>query len=365
MKIIVSAGGTGGHIYPALAIVDEFKKHHKDLEVLYIGTFNRMEKDIVKDLNIKFVGLEIYGLSKTNMIRNVKNIVLIEKCIKQCEKIIDDFKPDVVIGTGGYVVYPVVKAAYNKKVKIFIHEQNSIPGKSNKALSKYADLIGVSFSNSMSSFKKTKNIFYSGNPCGSSAVLATRITKKELGFDNKKLVLIVSGSLGSDSVNNVFKKYLNFAGGSDYNIIYVTGKSHYDGFVNGEKFDSNIKVVPYLDNLTSVLKESDLIVTRAGASTISEILALKKKSILIPSPYVANNHQYYNAKDLTDMGVSLLLEEKNLTVERISNNINACLFDEVVSSKLDNSLNNLKVDDSANLIYTKIKELIDYGNEKL
>lgn len=365
MKIIVSAGGTGGHIYPALAIVDEFKKHHKDLEVLYIGTFNRMEKDIVKDLGIKFVGLEIYGLSKTNMVRNVKNVFLIKKCIKQCEDIIDDFKPDIVIGTGGYVVYPVVKAAANKNVKIFIHEQNSIPGKSNKALSKYADLIGVSFSNSIKYFNEHKNIFYSGNPCGSSALNAEDITKKKLGFDNKKLVLIVSGSLGSESINNVFKKYLKFAGGSDYNVIYVTGNRYYDDFIKNEDFESNIKVVPYLDNLTSVLKLCDLIVTRAGASTISEILALKKKSILVPSPYVANNHQYHNAKDLVDMGVSILLEEKNLTVEMISNNINSCLFDEVVYSKLDNSLNKLGLEDSSNLIYTKIKELIDEGNKKL
>ena len=163
MKIIVSAGGTGGHIYPALAIINKFKEKYKDLEVLYIGTHNRMEKDIIPNYNISYIPIEIYGLSKTNMLRNIKNVFLIQKQIKKCKQIMQEFKPDIVLGIGGYVTYPVIKAAQKLGIKTFIHEQNSIPGKTNKVLAKNATLIGVSFQETIKYFPKEKT-FYSGNP---------------------------------------------------------------------------------------------------------------------------------------------------------------------------------------------------------
>ena len=164
MKIIVSAGGTGGHIYPALAIIKKFQERESNLEVLYIGTHNRMEKDIVPKMNIRYEALEIYGFSKTNIARDFKNIFLINKAINKCTKIMEEFKPDVVIGCGGYVTYPVIKAAKKLGIKTFIHEQNSIPGKSNIHLSKLVDLVGISFKNSESYFKNAKKVYakYSG-----------------------------------------------------------------------------------------------------------------------------------------------------------------------------------------------------------
>ena len=143
MKIIVSAGGTGGHIYPALAIIKKFQEMEKDLEVIYIGTHNRMEKEIVPKMGIKYIDLEIYGFSKTNILRDIKNISLIKKAMNKCLKIMKEFKPDIVIGCGGYVTYPVIKAAKKLNIKTFIHEQNSIPGKSNVYLSKFVDLVGI------------------------------------------------------------------------------------------------------------------------------------------------------------------------------------------------------------------------------
>ena len=159
MKIIVSAGGTGGHIYPALAIVKKFQERESNLEVLYIGTHNRMEKDIVPKMNIRYEALEIYGFSKTNIARDFKNIFLINKSINKCIKIMKEFKPDVVIGCGGYVTYPVIKAAKKLGIKTFIHEQNSIPGKSNIHLSKLVDLVGISFKNSENYFKNAKKVY--------------------------------------------------------------------------------------------------------------------------------------------------------------------------------------------------------------
>lgn len=358
MKVIISAGGTGGHIYPALAILDKIYEKEKKVEVIYVGSHNRMEKEIVKNRNIEYFEIEIYGLSKTQMVRNVKNLFLINKAYKRCLKLIDDFKPDIVIGTGGYVVYPIIKAAKKRGVKTFLHEQNSIPGKSNLALSKDIDLIGVSFLNAKDFFPKAKEVFYAGNPCSSNALTANAITKKSMGLStNKKLILVVSGSLGSKSVNDKFKIFLNLIKDEPYEVLYITGKTHYEEFIRDEKFPKNVIVKPYVDNLVGLMKEADLIISRAGASTISEILALKIPSILIPSPYVANNHQYYNALDLKNMLVSSLIEEKNLSAEKL-----ILAIDEIMEEKnynlIKNRLNNIKEEDSSLVIYDKIKELV-------
>lgn len=357
MKIIVSAGGTGGHIYPALAIINKFKEKEKDLEVLYIGTHNRMEKDIIPKENIKYESLEIYGFSKTNILRDIKNINLIRKAKKKCKKIMLDFKPDIVIGAGGYVTYPVISVASKLGIKTFIHEQNSIPGKSNLALAKKCSLIGVSFKESIDYFKNS-NVFYSGNPCSENAINIKKADKTKLGFHNdKKLVIFVSGSLGSSSINSKVKDYLvNF--NDNYEILYITGKNLYDNFVENEKFNKNIKVIPFYNNLSSLIKSADLVVTRAGASTISELVALNIPAIYIPSPYVANNHQYYNALAIKNAHAGEMIEEKDLNSEIIKNKINEILNDSNKINIMKENLKNLAIKNSSEKIYEKIKEII-------
>lgn len=360
MKIIVSAGGTGGHIYPALAIINKFKEHEPNLEVLYIGTHNRMEKDLIPKRNIPYEEIEIYGFSKSNLFLDFKNIFLIKKAYKKCLKIMKEFKPDIVLGIGGYVTYPVIKAASKLGIKTFIHEQNSIPGKSNLALQSKVDLIGVSFKETISSFKKAKGeVFYSGNPCGENALSLPPMPKESLGLaKNKKLVVIASGSLGSSSVNEKMVSYLESVGKEEYEVLYITGKSLYDEFVKSHKFPSNVKVVAYVDNLPSLLKNTDLIVTRAGASTMSEILSLNLPAIFIPSPYVANNHQYHNAMSIKNAGGGEVIEEKDLTSTTLSNKINEVLYNESISNKMKENLKTLSMNNSSELIYEKIKDLI-------
>lgn len=358
MKIIVSAGGTGGHIYPALAIIEKFKEKEKNLEVLYIGTHNRMEKDIIKSKGYKYIGLEVFGLSKSNMIRNIKNVYLVDKAQKECLKIIKEFKPDIVIGTGGYVIYPVLKAAKKLGVKTFIHEQNSIAGKSNKWISKDVDLVGVAFKSTISQFSNSKKVFYAGNPCSNNAINSQVITKRSLGFKKKdKLVLVVAGSLGSKAINDKFKLLLKLLEKESYSMVYLTGENHYEEFIKGEVFPKNVVILPSHDNLTGLMKSADLVITRAGASTLSEVLALKKPSLIIPSPYVANNHQYYNAIDLENMGVAKVLEEKNITLEKL-----VILIDEMLTDKYNKKISKnymkVKTIDSADIIYKKIKEII-------
>ena len=359
MKIIVSAGGTGGHIYPALAIIKKFQEKEKNLEVLYIGTHDRMEKDIVPKMNIKYIPIEIYGFSKTKIFRDIKNVYLIYKAINKCKEIMKEFKPDIVIGVGGYVTYPVIRAAHSLGIKTFIHEQNSIAGKSNITLSKYVDLVGVSFKNSSQYFKTARKVVYTGNPCGENALTIKKIPKTEIGFkESDRLIIIVAGSLGSVTFNQKFKTFLNIVDEEKYKILYVTGKNYYDDFIKDAKFPKNVKVVPYFDNLAGLMKSADLLISRAGASTISEILALKIPSILVPSPYVANNHQYYNALDLVNMNVAMVIEEKNLNPDTILITINELMYNEKKYNEMKKNLEKLNNKDASTIIYNHIKELI-------
>lgn len=356
MRILISAGGTGGHIYPALAIIEGFKKYDKDLEVLYIGTKNRMEKDIVPKNGIPYYGIEIYGLSK-NIFKDIKDVFLIFKAKKEIKKKILEFKPDVVLGIGGYVTYPVLSVAKSLHIKTFIHEQNAIPGKTNKMISKYADIIGISFKESAKYFPN-RNVLYTGNPTGIRALNTPRITKSSLGLnDDKPLVVVVCGSLGSETVNNAMKGYLKTLENKDYQVVYITGKNLHEEFIK-IKYPKNVKVLPYLDNLTGLLKETDVLVARAGASTIAEVLSLKVPTIFIPSPYVANNHQYYNAVSLKNDNLALMLEEKDLSIPNITKNIEDLLYNKDKQIKIKNNLNKVSTLDSTKIIYDAIKELI-------
>ena len=359
MKIIISAGGTGGHIYPALAIIKKFQEKEPTLEVLYIGTHNRMEKDIVPKMGIKYEALEIYGFSKTKIMQDIKNLNLIKKAEAKCLKIMKEFQPDLVIGVGGYVTYPVIKAAKKLGIKTILHEQNSIPGKSNIWLSKNVDLVCISFESTKNYFNKAKKVIYSGNPCGDGALSIPKLNKETLGFKkNKKLIIVVAGSLGSRTINEKFKPFLSLIDDADYEVLYIAGKNLYADFVKDSHFSKNVKVVPYMDNLNSLMKDAYLIITRAGASTISEILALNIPSILIPSPYVANNHQYYNALDLVNFGVAELIEEKNLKADILQIAINELVNSTEKYNEMVDKLKTIKTTSSSEIIYNEAKELL-------
>lgn len=357
MRVIISAGGTGGHIYPALAIINKIKEREPNSEFLYIGTHNRMEKDIIPKNNIDYVPLEIYGLSKKEIIRNIKNIFLIKKAYNKCKKIIKEFKPDIVIGVGGYVTFPVLLAAKKLNIKTFIHEQNCIPGKSNRMLENLVDAIGVSFIDSKKYFKDQNKVYFTGNPCSENATATKPITKTSLGIKSyKKLVLIVSGSLGSNVINEKMKCFLNSISDKKYEVIYVTGKNYYEEF-NKNNFSENVHIYPYIENMSGLLKNVDVCISRAGASSLSELIALKVPSIIIPSPYVANNHQYYNALSLYENNACIMIEEKDLDKDLLIDNIDKCLKDDFKNT-LINNMEKLNIENSSTKIYELIKDLI-------
>ena len=354
MRVIISAGGTGGHIYPALSIINKIKEEDKNSEILYIGTKNRMESKIVPEKGIKYIGINVIGIKKDLSI--LKAFPLFISAVNKCKKIIKEFKPDIVIGVGGYVTAPVIYASHKLGIKTIIHEQNSIPGKTNRFLSKYVDKVLVSLPGSIDLFKNN-NVVLTGNPRSEEAYFAKPIDKKELGLsNNKKLVLIVMGSLGSMTVSNSLKEILPKFKNKVYEVLLITGNDYYDSFKE-IKID-NVKIVPYLNNMINVLKKVDVMVTRAGASTIAEILADNIPSIFIPSPYVANNHQYKNALELKDNEAAIIIEEKDLNSENLLKNIDLLLENSVLYKKMQENLGKLGVINSSSLIYEEIKKTI-------
>lgn len=358
MRVIISAGGTGGHIYPALAIINKIKEKEPDSEFLYIGTHNRMEKDIVPQKGIPFKSIEMYGFNKKNLFKNFKTVKCLFKAFRDTKKIIREFKPDVVIGVGGYVTVPVIYSAKKLGYKTFLHEQNSLPGKSNKFLLKYCDLIGASFPSSLEFLPKDKTIL-TGNPCSEDALKKEPASKEKLGLSpDKKLVLIVMGSLGAGRVSNYLKDELQKFSTKDYEILFVTGKGSYD-MVMKNKYPSNVKIIPFYEGLPSLMKKADLMVTRAGASTLSEVIALGIPSIIIPSPFVANNHQYINALDLVKKDAALMIEEKDLKEGVLSKKIDEVIFDDERLSSMKKKLSSLMVKDSADVIYNNLKRMTD------
>lgn len=358
MKVIISAGGTGGHIYPALAILDAIKKNNKNLEILYIGTTNRMEKDIIPEMGIPFFGIEIYGIKRKitpkNIIFNIKALFKYIKSNKLVKNKIKEFDPDIVIGVGGYVTAPVIKQAKKLGYKTLVHEQNSILGLSNKMNLKYTDVLCTSFKDMK--VDKCKYV-YTGNPTSDNAKKIKKTELKELGIsNNKKTVLIVMGSLGSLTVSNVLKDSLNKFS-SDYNTIIVTGKDYYDSYLDIEKGD-NVYLFPYINGLPSVMKSCDLMVTRAGASTISEIVSLNVPAIFVPSPFVTENHQYKNAMSLVKEGAAEILEEKELSADSLTNLINSTINDEDKIKSIKKNLSKFEIEGSQDKIYNEIIKLI-------
>ena len=354
MRVIISAGGTGGHIYPALAIVSEIKKHNPDSTFLYIGTLERMEKDIVPKYGIDYKGLDVKAFSTKKPFSSFKEY---KKAYKECQTIVKDFKPDVVIGVGGYITVPVILAAHKLGIKTFIHEQNSVPGKANALLSKYANKIGVSFKGSLKYFPPSKT-FITGNPCGDEALNQLAVDKSTLGLsDDKKLVLIVMGSLGSSKVNEYLIKILPDFKSKDYEILLVSGEDNYDMFKNLD-VPSNVKIASYIEGLPRIMKRTDLMVSRAGASALSEIISLELPAILIPSPYVSNNHQYKNAIDLISNDAAILLEEKDLVDDSLIKTVDEVINDDDKLLKLKSNMKELKVENSSHKIYKIIEELV-------
>lgn len=354
MKIAITAGGTGGHIFPALAIINKIKSHDKNSKFLYFGTTDRMEKDIIPEKGIPYIGIQMKGLNRKNILKNITVLKIYLAAIKKAEVELKKFKPDIVIGVGGYITAPVLVAANHLGIKTIIHEQNSIPGVSNKLLSHFVNKICVSFRESESYFPKKKTI-YTGNPRSEEILSMEKGKREDFGFNHKsKFIILVMGSLGSLTMTKKMKELIPSFKDKDYQVLVVTGKNYYDDYKD-VKTPTNIKIVPFYD--AKYMKDADLIITRSGASTIAEVTALLLPSIMIPSPYVTHNHQYKNAKALEDKKACKILEEKDFCKENLLSLIDDC-FKKEVYNEMRKNLKEFSCPNSAEAIYKEIMRLV-------
>ena len=357
MKVVITAGGTGGHIFPALALISKLKEKDKDVEILYIGTTDRMEKDIIPKQGIPYVGIEMKGLNRKNIFKNIDVMKTYFRACKTAKAELIKFKPDIVIGFGGYISAPVIYSASKLKIKTIIHEQNSIPGVSNKFLSRYVDKVLVSFKESVKDFPCDKTI-YTGNPRSEQIKDIEKINKTSLGFkENIPFIIIVMGSLGSLTMTKKLKEILPLFKGKKYQILLITGKNYYNSYKD-IKLSRNVKVLPFYDNLIGLMKDADLIVTRSGATTIAEITSIGLPAIMVPSPYVTNNHQYINAKSLESAGACILIKEEDFNKDSLVPLLDKTINDKEKLESMKKAMLKRGMNDSATRIYDEIIKLV-------
>ncbi len=364
MRVIISGGGTGGHIYPAIAVANVIRSRVPHAEILFIGGKNGLENDIVPKAGYNISNIRVSYLKRKLSLHNLKSGAMLIGALWQARKIIRKFKPDIVIGTGGFVSGPVVYIASKMGIKTLIHEQNVYPGLTNKILNKYVNKVAISFQESRRHFKNKDNLVLTGNPIRKDFFEnpALAEAKKHKSHGGKPLVLIVGGSGGSISINQAVMEMMIDYPQNFFEILLVTGKNHYNKIKNiSEKHKGTIgnnKIVEYIDDMAHALKSCDLIVCSAGAITITEINAVGKPAILIPKAYTAENHQEYNARTLEEKGAALVIKEKDLNPRELYNSIKKILTNPKMLESMKKSSLGLSQRHADDLIYDEIIRLL-------
>lgn len=365
MRVVVSGGGTGGHIYPALAFMRYLEKQ-EDVEYLYIGTKRGLESKIVPQAGYAFESIKIEGLKRSLSLENLKTAYYMVTSVIKARKILKEFKPDVVIGTGGYVCAPVLFAASLLKIPTIIHEQNSVAGVTNKFLAKWVNKIAICFDDVKKDFASySDKVVLTGNPRGQEVV---EIEKKpeylaSIGVETElPIVVIFGGSRGSERMNEVFVEALEEFADKNYHVIMVTGEVHYDKInnqiTNLEKSLPNVSVFPYIKDMPQLFQNVDLVVCRSGATTLTELTALGLASILVPSPYVTNNHQEANARSLVDRGAASMILEKELNVQTMLAEIDEILLDSQKKEAMATSAKKMGITDASVRLISMIHEMM-------
>lgn len=361
MKVILAGGGTAGHINPALAIAETVMHRDKKSEILFIGTKKGMENTLVPKRGFDIRYINVQGMQRKFTAKNFVSAVKCVTAIKKSKKIIKEFKPDIVIGTGGYVCAPVVIAANMLKIPTLIHEQNVFPGNTIKMLTKKSSVTAISFVQSTKYLGDAKEIILSGNPLRSGILNADRAKARgHLNLGDKKFVVVFGGSLGARKINDVVCDYIEkYSNNADVRICIATGSHCYERVVArlGNKY-KNVDIREYIYDMDRVMAAADLIVCRSGAITVSEICALGVPSVLVPSPNVTNNHQEYNARALSDEGAAITILENDFDVDSLKNAADKILNDEDVASQMKKKALSIAKYDAAEIIYNKMCKLI-------
>ena len=358
MRVLIAAGGTGGHVNPALAVAGEIKKQYPDAEICFVGTADRIESKIVPAAGFPLKTIEISGFkrgfSPAEIKANVKTVIRLLKSSTDVKKIINDFKPDVAVGFGGYVSGPVIRMAAKMGIPTAIHEQNAYPGVTNKALAEKVDAVMLTAEEAKKHMNCKNEPILTGLPVRGELLEANgEQSRKELDFNNNPIILCMGGSLGAKVINEAIVDVLvSHKQDADYNYIISTG--HNGLWVPEElekrgvdlKKSSNIQVRTYIDDMARCLSAADLVICRAGASSLSEIQALGKPSILIPSPNVTENHQFHNAMALVNKGAAVIIEDKDLTGETLGAEINKLMHDKELLNSIGKNARGMAVTDA-------------------
>lgn len=370
MRVIIAAAGTGGHINPGIAIANKIKEKEKDSEIIFIGTTRGLENDLVPRNGFELKTIDAYGLSKKISLENIKKMIKTLKGYGQAKKIIKEFKPDIVIGTGGYICGATISAAHNLGIPTLLHESNAFPGKAVKMLAKKTDTILVSFEDAKKRINNAKKIVFTGTPVKIKRMQYTSEEKNKIlnsvGLKNDKpIVLVFGGSQGAQKINEaiigIIKNNLN----DKYQIIWATGPKQFD--IIKEKLQDykisinnikNTKILPYIYNMEEIMNVSDLIVARSGAMTITEISNLGKASILIPLPNVSGDHQLYNAKVLENVKGAKIILNDNLNADILHKYIEEIVLNKTVLCDMSDNAFKVSTSNVEEKIYNEVLRTI-------
>ena len=372
MKAIIAAAGTGGHINPALAIANKIKQEEPNSEIIFVGTDRGLENDLIPRAGYDLKRIEAYGFNRKISLDNVKKMYKTFKSIGQAKKIIQDFKPDIMIGTGGYICLPVALAASKLKVPIVLHESNAFPGAAIKMLSKKASAILVGFEDAKKRIRNTENVVVVGNPSKVKKIAFTNSQKekilKEIGLTDieKPIVLVFGGSQGAQKINESFINIISKKINEKYQIIWATGPNQYEIIkaklqslnINIDNI-SNVKILPYIYNMEEVMNCVDLVVSRSGAMTITEISIVGKPSIFIPFPYATENHQEYNAKVLEKVGAAKIILDADLDFNILNSTINEIISDKEKMCRMSENAHAVEIKNVEDKIYVELRRIME------
>lgn len=358
-KFILSGGGTGGHIYPAIAIANELKLRFPDCEILFVGAQDKMEMQKVPQAGYAIEGLWIAGIQRKLTLQNMMFPLKLVSSLWKSRKIIKKFKPDAVIGTGGFASGPLLQVANSNNIPTVIQEQNSYPGITNKILSKKANAICVAYENLERFFPKDKIVF-TGNPVRQDLLDSDSKTQEGISYfkldANKKTLLILGGSLGARRVNQLIEKELDFLLASGVQVFWQCGKLYFEEY---KKYNDkqNVQVVSFIDRMDLIYAAADFVISRAGASSVSELCLVGKPTTFIPSPNVAEDHQTKNAKAIVDKKGAILLKENELD-DKFETTFSDLISNENLQKQLSQNIKSLAKPNATKDIVEEIIKLI-------
>lgn len=369
MRIILAAGGTAGHINPALAIADKIRELFPESVILFVGAEGGMEERLVKKAGYDFRAFKMYGLQRklsfTNIKRNIKAAYRFLTAKSQAKKLLEEFKPDVVVGTGGYACAPVLISASKMGIKTAIHESNSLPGVTTNIVSKHADKVLVSNPDVITHLSRTDNCVVTGNPLRNNLPIEDRETaRKKLGLPEGMTIISFGGSLGANRLTEAVMELFKWEKEvGDVNHIHSyggNGKDMFEGLMKENGLSTNERLVTkeYINNMYTCLSAADLIISRAGAMTLTEITEAGRASILIPFPQAAENHQYYNALTLSKSGAAILIEDKDLTGEKLLAEVKKLYENREKLIEMGKQAKSQRMENSTDLVVGNILDLV-------